>query len=207
MREVTCDNALMRTVFFTGKGDDGQTRVGKVTLPKDDPLFELLGELDELNSWLGLCRVEAKHILSKKTPRVDIVSSVLRLQETLFIAQAEVAAAGFGTSKKENVERERDMHVTDPKVVELEELIRNVDEEVALITKFIIPGGSELAARLDVARTLARRAERSAVRLQKKIELSPALVQFLNRLSSALFALARYANYVLQFPEDHPTYR
>jgi cob(I)alamin adenosyltransferase len=196
----------MRTVFFTGKGDDGKTRLGKTVIPKDDPLFELLGQLDELNSWLGLCKVEVKQAFSLETPRLDIAAALLKLQETLFIAQAEVASAGFGTPSKDT-SQEKHTHVTDPKVVELEELIKNVDEEVPPITKFIIPGGSRLAAQLDVARTLARRAERDAVALQRSVNLSPALVQFLNRLSSALFALARYANHALGASEDHPTYQ
>lgn len=81
----------MRTKFFTGKGDTGKSKIGKRIFSKADFLFEVLGGLDELNSWLGFCRVKA----GKRN------SALLKeIQNSLFIIQAEIAAIGFGI--KEN---------------------------------------------------------------------------------------------------------
>ncbi len=182
----------MKTKFFTGKGDKGQSAFGKKKLPKDDILFDVLGNLDELNSWTGLCRVAASR---------DIAPVLRDIQETLFMVQADVAAIGFGYKTKGFREKIAE------KTLGIEKVIGQVDKKLPAIKKFILPGGSELSARLDVARVVARRAERTAVRFNnKKKKLSPELLQFLNRLSSVFFALARYANYVKEVREENPKY-
>ena len=171
-------------MLYTGKGDKGQSAFGKKELPKDDVLFDVLGNLDELNSWTGFCRTEAS---------ADIRAILKEIQETLFMVQADVAAAGFNYKAKSfagNIGQ---------KTSELKKL--------PTIKKFILPGGSEFSARLDVARVIARRAERSAVRFNnKKKKLQPELLQYLNRLSSVLFALARYVNYKKKIKEENPKY-
>ena len=80
----------MKTRFYTGKGDKGQSAFGKKKLPKDDMLFGVLGNLDELNSWTGFCRTEAP---------ADIRAVLKEIQETLFMVQADVAA-GFNYKAK-----------------------------------------------------------------------------------------------------------
>lgn len=182
----------MKTKFFTGQGDKGQSVFGKKKLPKDDLLFDVLGNLDELNSWTGLCRVAASRE----------INLVLReIQETLFMVQADIAAIGFGYKTKGFKEK------IGWKTAELERVIGRVDKKLPAIKKFILPGGSELSARLDVARVIARRAERSAVRFNNnKKKLPPELLQFLNRLSSVFFALARYANRKKGVKEENPRY-
>ncbi|MBI2023513.1 cob(I)yrinic acid a,c-diamide adenosyltransferase [Candidatus Giovannonibacteria bacterium] len=185
----------MRTIFFTGKGDEGESYVGDHKTPKDDILFYVLGSLDELNSWLGFCRAEAE-----RSKVLDTHLALKNIQETLFIAQAEIYA-GFDEDAAIKVKR-----ITPEKVAFLEEIIKKVDGTLPKINKFIIPGGSELAARLDVARALARRAERLAVSLGRERGVSPDLLRYLNRLSSALFALARFVNFKTNFKEDNPTY-
>ncbi len=215
----------MKTQFFTGKGDGGRSSFGNKRLEKDDALFELLGNLDELNSWFGLCRIEAKKVFIKKKagpvrnspPRKPLGSSggdeipngsgalVLRsledLQEDLFIAQAEIASIGFTYSVKE-IPR-----ITEAKTARLEHMIQKIDALLPTLRNFVLPGGSELSAKLDIARAIARRAERSAIVFGKRAKLSPEFLQFLNRLSSMLFALARYANYLLKAKEEHPKYK
>ena len=182
----------MKTKFFTGQGDKGQSAFGKKKLPKDDVLFDVLGNLDELNSWTGLCRVAASR---------DIALILRDIQETLFMVQADVAAIGFGYKTegfREKIGR---------RTVELEKVIGQIDKKLPAIKKFILPGGSELSARLDVARVIARRAERAAVMFHNnKKKLPPELLQFLNRLSSVFFALARYANYAKKVKEENPRY-
>lgn len=210
----------MRTKFFTGEGDEGESTVGPSTgsgqprkISKSSSLIELLGGLDELNSWIGFCRVEANRRGSVdgpvRNPRIPHgsgqirekpnVNEVLRLvQETLFIIQAEVAALGFGYPKSPKI--------TDDKIKYLEDVILKVDSIVPKIEKFIIPGGSELAARLDISRTEARKVERLAKKYSEEKTLSAPLLKFLNRLSSLLFALARYANYESGEKEENPSY-
>ncbi len=195
----------MRTIFFTGKGDRGTSRLGRRPMPKDDPLFELLGSLDRLNSWLGLCRVEAQHAVPKKNRKgtVSVAAVLLGIQEALFIVQAEVAAGALASRRVGRPPRAT--RITAAHTAFLEDAIRDIDRTLPPLRKFVIPGGSELAARLDVARTYARDAERAAVRYHRR-RLTPELLTFLNRLSSVLFALARYVNHRAHVRERHPTY-
>ena len=182
----------MKTKFFTGQGDGGQTAFGKKRLPKDDVLFDVLGNLDELNSWTGLCRVAASR---------DIALILRKIQETLFMVQADVAAIGFGY-KTEGFRKKIGQRTT-----ELEKVIGQIDKKLPAIKKFILPGGSELSARLDVARVIARRAERATVKFSNnKKKLPPELLQFLNRLSSVFFALAQYVNHTKKIKEENPKY-
>lgn len=184
----------MKTVFFTGKGDDGKSRIGKRLMCKDNPLIGVLGRLDGLNSWLGFARVEANR--NKKTKWIS--TSILEVQEMLFIAQAEIAAIGFGLPVSQKI--------TKKNIQVLEKIITSADQKIPKITKFIIPGGTELAARLDIARTEARGLERAAV-ANKKSKFSPDIFAFFNRLSSVFFALARLTNSELGKKEQHPSYR
>ena len=191
----------MKTQFFTGKGDQGKSSFGNRRLEKDDALFELLGNLDELNSWFGLCRVEARKIFGAKKTGTLALQTLEALQEDLFIAQAEIASIGFAYSIK------KIPRITEAKTAELERMIREIDASLPTLRNFVLPGGSELSARLDVARAIARRTERSAIVFGKRAKLSPEFLQFLNRLSSMLFALARYANHLLKAKEEHPKYK
>jgi cob(I)alamin adenosyltransferase len=181
----------VRTKFFTGVGDSGESTVGKTKISKSSPLIEFLGGLDELNSWVGFCRAGGE-------AHREVASALKRIQEILFIAQAEVAAIGFGYEKSP--------HITKAHTEFLEERIKEIDAELPELKKFVLPGGSALSASLDVARANARRVERLAKRYSEEKPLSPDLLQFLNRLSSMFFALARYANFKLNIPEEHPSY-
>ncbi|MBI5220949.1 MAG: cob(I)yrinic acid a,c-diamide adenosyltransferase [Candidatus Liptonbacteria bacterium] len=189
----------MRTPFFTGQGDSGSANLGNRQVPKDDLLFEVLGGLDGLNSWLGLVTTEAERTALPQDPAaIQVGEAIRQVQETLFVAQAEIAAIGTG--------REPAARITHAHVARLEEIIFAIDAVVPPLTKFVIPGGSELAARLDVARTVVRELERRAVSFHRQTLLSPDLLAYLNRLSSFFFTLARYVNLVLQKPEAHPSY-
>ena len=166
------------TIYYTGRGDKGRSEMGMKKIAKDDPLFEALGALDELNSWIGYCQYK----------------KLKAIQEDLFIAQAEIALAALGKKSK--------IQITNAKTQRLEQEILAIDKIVPQIKKFIIPGASELSAKLDYARALARRAERAAVRAK----VSPELLQYLNRLSSILFAHARLVNYKFKIKEKNPGY-
>ncbi len=94
------------------------------------------------------------------------------------------------------------------KIRALEVAVEKIDRDIPPLQKFIIPGGSKESAMLDFARTLARRAERKVVTFHKEgAEVSDELLQYINRLSSALFALARYLNHIKGIKEDHPSYQ
>lgn len=188
----------METKFYTSKGDDGTSRINGREVSKSNPVVEFLGGLDELNSWVGLCRVEA---LEMKPGEIDVAAVLKKIQNALFIAQAETAALGFGYEKSPKI--------TENKTRYFEEVIAEIDKIVPKLEKFIIVGGTELSARLDVARAIARRVERQAkkyVTEEPGRNLSPEMMKFLNRLSSILFALARYVNFTSGVKEENPSY-
>jgi len=188
----------MNTKFFTGEGDNGESKMGNQKISKGDLVFDVLGGLDELNSWIGFCRVEAEKNEIKDIP-LEIQVILKEVQNNLFVAQAEIAAIAMdiqNNSKK----------ITAEKTIILEQMIKKIDLELPPLTKFIIVGGSEISVRLDIERAIARRVEKSAVKLSKEKKLTSEFLKFLNRLSSILFALARYANFKLDIKEENPSY-
>jgi cob(I)alamin adenosyltransferase len=188
--------------FFTGKGDSGTTTTfgcDQQRISKSSELPEALGTLDELNSFLGLCKVRAKQVQDSGVT-IDgaelHTSGILRdVQETLFIIQAETA----GAEKK----------VGEAKVAHLSSIIDAIENEIPPIKAFSIAGGTELSALLDVARTLARRAERRLIGVHelKLANLGEHTRAYMNRLSSLLFALARLANHKSGISEENPSYK
>jgi len=171
--------------IYTRKGDDGTTGLwygGRV--PKHDGRPEAYGSIDEAASSLGACRAASE-------PGGEVHDDVLRLQNELFVAGAELATAPEAANRLEDgVSR-----VTPEMVERLEGVIDRYMDRVDLPPKFVIPGGTELSARLDVARTAVRRAERRVAELNDRGELAEDVVlRYLNRLSDALFAMARFAD-------------
>ncbi len=187
-----CVTIFLVTRFYTKQGDYGTSILGSKKVSKDDPIFAALGNLDELNSWLAVCRTEAAKLKN--------VSVILKsIQESLFIAQAEIASVGMGYQPKIKMAAVRTSN--------LEKEIEKIDQVVPEITKFIIPGGCKLSTQLDFARAIARRAERGIRKYDKIKKLRPELLQYINRLSSILFALARFVNYKLRIKEENPNYK
>ena len=171
--------------IYTRKGDDGTTGLwygGRV--PKHAGRPEAYGSIDEAASALGLARAAADR-------DGELYADILRLQNELFVAGAELATAPEAAGRLEaGVSK-----VTAEMAERLEGDIDRYMERVELPPKFVIPGGSELSARLDVARTAVRRAERRVAALSDEGELADATVlTYLNRLSDALFAMARFAD-------------
>lgn len=187
----------MNTVFFTGNGDGGESIVGKKKVEKDHPVLGFLGSLDELNSTLGWCGVASE--AGSSDEEISCRDTLRRMQEMLFIMQAEIASALFDYPSSKKISSEH--------VAYLEEVIREIDAHVPPITQFIISGGCELSARIDIARAVSRRVERDAVMMRKQCAVSAETMRFLNRISSVLFALARYANHTRGISETHPSYK
>jgi cob(I)alamin adenosyltransferase len=171
--------------IYTRKGDDGTTGLwygGRVQKHAGRP--EAYGSVDEAASALGLARAAADS-------GGELYADILRVQNELFVAGAELATAPEAAGRLEaGVSK-----VTPEMVERLESDIDRYMERVDLPPKFVIPGGTELSARLDVARTAVRRAERRVTALKDAGDLADEIVvTYLNRLSDALFAMARFAD-------------
>ena len=171
--------------IYTRKGDDGTTGLwygGRVAKHAGRP--EAYGSVDEAASALGLARAAAER-------GGELHADVLRIQNELFVAGAELATAPDAAGRLE----EGVSKVTQEMVDRLESDIDRYMERVDLPPKFTIPGGTELSARLDVARAAVRRAERRVAALKDDGDLpDDTVLTYLNRLSDALFAMARFAD-------------
>jgi cob(I)alamin adenosyltransferase len=171
--------------IYTRKGDDGTTGLwygGRVEKFAGRP--EAYGSVDEAASALGLCRAACER-------DGELYADILRVQRELFIAGAELATAPEAAERLEpGVSK-----VTPEMVERLESDIDRYMERVDLPPKFVIPGGTELSARLDVARSAVRRAERRVSALKADGDLADdTVLRYLNRVSDALFAMARFAD-------------
>jgi len=163
--------------IYTRTGDKGETSLfGGARVPKDDPRIEAYGTIDELNSHLGLVR--------SAWPQSPIDAELDRVQSDLFDAGAFLAAPG--DSRFHGVAADR--------IGALEQAIDAMETELQPLKNFIVPGGSEAASRLHVARTVCRRAERRLIALGEASKEMETTIAFLNRLSDFLFVAARLAN-------------
>ena len=172
--------------IYTKRGDDGTTSLwygGRV--PKHHGRTEAYGSLDEACSQLGVARALCD------AGEAELAADILRLQDDLFVAGAELATAPEAANRLEDgVSR-----TTEAMVAELERLIDRYMAEVELPPQFVIPGGNLLSAQLDVARTAIRRAERRIAALAEKGELaSETVIHFVNRASDLAYAMARFAD-------------
>ncbi|MFV1958229.1 MAG: cob(I)yrinic acid a,c-diamide adenosyltransferase [Planctomycetota bacterium] len=165
--------------IYTRQGDDGSTGLrGGRRVQKDDLRVAAYGTVDDLNAVLGWVR-------SFGAPaRLDDVLG--RMQETCFRLGAWLSAGAEGDPGVAAVD-EDDVRF-------LEAAIDAEEEALPVLDHFVLPGGGELASRLHVARTTARRAEREAVRLHHESAVQPSILAWLNRASDLLFVLARAAN-------------
>jgi cob(I)alamin adenosyltransferase len=167
--------------LYTKTGDNGSTGLGggkRVT--KDDPRIACIGEIDELNACIGLCAAAA-----------EIALPLQRVQDELFIIGSRLAAPESAGVPK----------ITDAAITRLESEIDAMDERLPPLRNFILPGGCELAARLHLARTVCRRAERTLVALSGNQMLDALTLIYLNRLSDWLFIAARHANQTAGVPD------
>jgi cob(I)alamin adenosyltransferase len=178
-------------MLYTRKGDRGTSGLfgSKKRLQKDNLVYDALGTLDELTSFLGVCRAYA---LRSKADNLSIAGIVLDTQHCVSIIEAELAGASKKMTKKhiEKIERTID---------KLEKIVGNPHA-------FTIPGATVLSASFDYARSVARRAERCVVHVGETHPVSSETLAYLNRLSSLLYVLARFAAYHAGVKELSPTY-
>jgi len=161
----------------TKTGDAGQTGlIGGARVPKSAQRVQAYGDVDELNSWLGLT------VAHLREPQ--IASQLEAIQHTLFTLGADLAAPeGVAVPRVEAAH-----------VEELEQVMEGLMEELPPLEEFVLPGGGPGGAALHVARTVTRRAERLAVGLAMEEYVNPQAIIYLNRLSDLLFVMARVAN-------------
>ncbi len=179
-------------MLYTRKGDDGTSGLlgTKKRFPKNSPVYDALGTLDELNSLLGVCRACSSS--SHKKGGIDIAHEIKNTQERLFIIQAELA----GSSKS----------ILYVHVEELERTIEKIEKLIENPHAFVIPGTTGLSALFDYARSVSRRAERRVLEVRARREVSSFTRAYLNRLSSLLYALARYTATLAGVKESSPSY-
>lgn len=170
------DEPVTLARIYTRTGDTGETHLGDVSrVPKTDPRVVAYGAVDELNSHLG--------VVLAAGPPDELGGALTQVQNDLFDLGADVSVPFAPDDGK--------LRITDEHVRRLEELCDRFNADLPVLKSFVLPGGSEVAARLHVARTVCRRAELEALRAD---DLNPVVHRYLNRLSDLLFILARAAN-------------
>ncbi|MBK5215762.1 MAG: cob(I)yrinic acid a,c-diamide adenosyltransferase [Candidatus Pacebacteria bacterium] len=189
-----------KNILYTGFGDNGTTTLynckqGRIS--KSAVLIEALGSIDELNAYLGIIKVYAdidKIALKVGTKKILYSKIIEDIQQDLFVIQAELGGSKMTMGKNE--------------MKKIEKIIYNISELLPPITSFTISGGSIISSGLDYARTLARKGERRIVTVTEEGSriIGVNTISYMNRLSSVLFAMSRYANHIFSIPENHPDY-
>lgn len=170
--------------IYTKTGDSGETGLfGGGRVRKDHPRTTAYGDVDELNSVIGLARATAP---------VELFDDLLEaVQRDLFAIGGRLA-----TPEPDKVAKAIAKAVLPPERAEsFERVMDDAEAELPPLRAFVLPGGTSKAAALHLARTVCRRAERSAVHLAHEDEVPPEILVYLNRLSDFLFTLARLANH------------
>src|SRR5215831_2418934 len=175
----------MSQKIYTKTGDQGTTSlIGGTKVLKSDLRIEAYGTVDELNSYIGLCRDLAVDDGSKKILR--------EIQDRLFT---------IGSSLACDREKEPKLKIPDLKdedIAILEKQIDRMDQDLAELKQFVLPGGHPTVSHMHIARCVCRRAERCCVRLKlESTEEDQLIIKYLNRLSDYLFVLARYTSHLL----------
>lgn len=186
----------MAMKIYTKTGDKGTTSlIGGTKVPKSHLRIEAYGTVDELNSYIGLC----KDLLTDETANTIL----LEVQDRLFTIGSSLACDPI----KEPKMRIPDLKETDIELLEKE--MDRMNETVPEMKSFILPGGHPTLSQLHIARCVCRRAERCCVRLelenlsaeQADLEVEAIIIKYLNRLSDYLFVLSRYAGHQLNIAE------
>jgi len=195
-------------MLYTRKGDGGTTGLFSAKggpasgwgcdqrISKSSNIAEALGSLDEINSFLGLLKIKTGGVyFSLPKKRISVPDTIDHIQQDLFIIQAQIAGA-------EKV-------IAPEKIIWLEEIIDSIEKKLPPIKTFFVPGGTELSALSDVARTIARRAERRVIAVsdEGKIIVNKESLAYLNRLSSVLYAFVRNFNRIAFIKEETPKYK
>jgi cob(I)alamin adenosyltransferase len=171
--------------IYTKGGDTGETSLfGGERVSKSAPRVCAYGEVDELNSVLGVAVSELGH--------EDLLAMLKTIQSSLFDLGGELATPQI--EEREEKGKGGMPRVSEADVVELEGWIDALETELEPLRNFILPGGAKAAALLHLGRTVCRRAERDVIALAAQERVAPLVVRYLNRLSDFLFVMARVVN-------------
>lgn len=174
------------TKVYTRTGDAGQTRLaGGQQVWKDCLRVEAYGTVDELNASIGLVRAMNAESVATSPASTQLEEDLRWVQNKLFDVGSILATAPGQTFNNMPT-------VTAKDVTKLERMIDRCQKDLAPLKEFILPGGGKVSATLHQARTICRRAERICIRLTREDTVAPELNKYLNRLSDALFVLARW---------------
>ena len=166
--------------IYTKTGDCGESGLGDGTRrPKTDARFAAIGAVDEANSAIGVARLDTQG---------DSDAMLARIQNDLFDLGADLSVPEDGRKAQGR------LRIVPAQIERLEREIDAMNATLAPLASFILPGGTVLAARLHLARAIARRAEREIVTLAAKELINPAALTYANRLSDHLFVMARFSN-------------
>ena len=166
---------------YTRTGDTGETSLfGGKRVKKSSLRIEAYGDVDELNSYLGICAGKCSK---------DVKKILQNVQEELFMVGSDLATP-LGQKTVKPVPRVTARHTKD-----MEKTIDKINDKLPTLKRFILSGGTEAATHLQYARSICRRAERHAELLKENEKINPAVIPYLNRLSSLFFVLARYENW------------
>ena len=178
------------TRIYTRGGDSGETSLGRgERVAKHDPRVEAYGTVDEANSVIGLARSAIGGSTPSPAHHAEADAMLARIQNDLFDLGADLC-----TPEGEARRGEQALRIVPSQVERLEREIDAMNGELAPLKSFILPGGSDAAAWLHLARTVARRAERRMTQLAAEQPVNPEAIKYVNRLSDHLFVLARRLN-------------
>ena len=172
--------------IYTRTGDDGTTGlVDGTRRAKHDARMQAIGEVDEANSAIGL---------AARSVEGDVAAELMRIQNDMFDLGADLATPLGDVGGTDFAPSEMVLRIVPAQSVWLEGAIDGHNARLTPLNSFVLPGGSEAAARVHLARATARRAERAATALAAVEPVNPAALAYLNRLSDYLFVLARVCN-------------
>jgi cob(I)alamin adenosyltransferase len=176
------------TRIYTRGGDKGKTSLGRgERVAKHDLRVEAYGTVDEANSVIGLARAAIARTIRNDPGRAHADAMLARIQNDLFDLGADLCTV---TARRGQTA----LRIVPAQVTRLEQEIDAMNGELQPLTSFILPGGSEAAALLHLARTVARRAERRMTALAVRQSVNAEAIKYINRLSDHLFVLARRLN-------------
>ena len=176
------------TRIYTRGGDKGETSLGRgERVAKHDPRVEAYGTTDEANAVIGLARAAIERTVRNDELRRHVDDMLKRIQNDLFDLGADLCTI-------EGKAGEQALRVLPSQTERLEREIDAMNGELSPLTSFVLPGGSEAAAWLHLARTVTRRAERCMTALAREQPVSPEAIKYINRLSDHLFVMSRKLN-------------
>ena len=193
--QIFDDPRIALNRIYTKRGDTGETSLaGGQRVPKDSARIEAYGTIDELNAFTGIAVVTCEDMITRD-PRMGLLLVIMRrVQHELFNLGSILATLPEDVHPKQ-------ARITAAEIVQLEREIDGMNESLPSLRSFVLPGGTRLNAELHVTRTVCRRAERLLIALGRAEPVPPETIQYLNRLSDAMFVWSRWVNNAVGAPE------